>query len=74
MIDPKIAAAYLPSDRRRALARGETLPETSAGIVLFADISGFTPLTAACVEALGPTRGAEVATRHLNAVYDALVS
>lgn len=73
MIDPKIAAAYLPSDRRRSLARGEDLPETSAGIVLFADISGFTPLTAACVEALGPTRGAEVATRHLNAVYDALV-
>ncbi len=73
MIDPKLAAAYLPTDRRRALARGEDLPTRADGIVLFADISGFTPLTLAYVEALGPTRGVEAATRQLNAVYDALV-
>ena len=73
MIDPKLAAAYLPTDRRRALACGEDLPARASGIVLFADISGFTPLTLAYVEALGPTRGVEAATRQLNAVYDALV-
>ncbi len=36
---------YLPQDRLRALARGETLPDRTIGSVLFADISGFTALT-----------------------------
>lgn len=38
-------AAYLPQERVRALARGRALPETSHGAALFADLSGFTPLT-----------------------------
>ena len=33
---------YLPQDRLRALARGETLPDRTTGSALFADISGFT--------------------------------
>src|SRR5204862_6880763 len=40
---------------------------------LFADLSGFTPLTEALVRALGPQRGAEELTRQLNLVYDALI-
>jgi hypothetical protein len=40
-----IEALYLPSDRLHALCSGVTLPATSEGSVLFADISGFTPLT-----------------------------
>ncbi len=40
-------AVYLPIDRRRALARGATLPDRTRGAALFADISGFTPLTVA---------------------------
>ena len=66
--------AYIPMDRRRALAHGETLPDRVEGAALFADISGFTPLTEALVRELGPQRGAEELTHHLNQVYDALVN
>jgi class 3 adenylate cyclase len=37
--------AYLPTDRRIALVQGQTLAEHTTGAALFADISGFTPLT-----------------------------
>jgi adenylate cyclase len=67
-------AAYLPQDRRRALARGESLPDRAQGAVLFADISGFTALTEQLRNALGPRRGAEELTRRLNAVYDDLIA
>ncbi len=66
--------AYVPMDRRRALARGESLPERTTGSALFADVSGFTPLTEALVRELGPQRGAEELTGFLNRVYDALVN
>jgi class 3 adenylate cyclase/tetratricopeptide (TPR) repeat protein len=61
-------------DRRHALARGETLPEWAQGSALFADISGFTPLTEALALELGPRRGAEELTRHLNQVYNAVIT
>jgi class 3 adenylate cyclase len=60
-------------DRRAALAEGDTLPDRSSGSALFVDISGFTPLTAALAEELGPDRGAEALTNHLNHVYGALI-
>ncbi|HEX9012001.1 MAG TPA: adenylate/guanylate cyclase domain-containing protein, partial [Anaerolineaceae bacterium] len=66
-------AAYVPLDRRSALLEGKELPERTWGTALFADISGFTPLTEALARELGPQRGAEELTRHLNAVYDALI-
>ncbi len=65
--------AYIPTDRRYALSRGYELPDATTGAALFADISGFTPLTEALVLALGPQRGAEELTRRLNQIYDALV-
>ena len=65
--------AYIPTDRRHALARGAELPAHTTGAALFADISGFTPLTEALVNALGPQRGAEELTHWLNEIYDALV-
>ena len=49
---------YLPQDRLRALAYGETLPDRTSGSALFADISGFTPLTEALRDSLGARRGA----------------
>lgn len=61
-------------DRRQAMAQGLSLPEWTEGAALFADISGFTPLTEALARALGPRRGAEELTRQLNLVYDALVA
>ncbi len=65
--------AYIPTDRLHALADGETLPDRTRGAALFADISGFTPLTEALARELGPQRGAEELTRHLNLVYDAII-
>jgi len=70
MID---ALAYIPMDRRHALATGHQLPDRTNGAALFADISGFTPLTEALVRELGPQRGAEELTRYLNLVYDAVI-
>jgi class 3 adenylate cyclase len=67
-------AVYIPMDRRQALARGVTLPDRTRGAALFADISGFTPLTEALVHELGRQRGAEELTRQLNRVYTALVN
>lgn len=65
--------SYIPMDRRQALFRGEKLPDPAHGAALFADVSGFTPLTERLVRDLGPQRGAEEVTRHLNRVYDGLV-
>jgi hypothetical protein len=69
-----LLAAYLPQDRGAALARGEDLPKRTAGAALFADISGFTPLTEALATQLGPRRGAEALTQHLDHVYAALIA
>lgn len=66
--------SYLPQDRLRALERGESLPDRTRGAALFADISGFTPLTEALTRTLGPRRGVEELTRRINAVYDALIA
>lgn len=54
--------AYIPSDRRRALAAGTALPDRVRGAGLFADISGFTPLTEALAQELGAQRGPEELT------------
>jgi len=67
------ATAYLPSDRRRALLTGHQLPERAIGAVLFVDISGFTPLTETLARQFGRSRGAELLTRTLNEVYQALI-
>lgn len=68
------ALAFIPQDRRQALAGGHALPDAALGVVLFADISGFTPLTNAYIASLGPQRGVEAATRGLNVVYTALIA
>ena len=65
---------YLPQDRLRALARGESLRDRMSGAALFADISGFTALTEALRNALGSRRGAEELTRRIEAVYSALIT
>ncbi|MBX2998908.1 MAG: tetratricopeptide repeat protein [Caldilineaceae bacterium] len=67
-------AAYLPTDRRLTLARGESLPAEAEGGVLFADISGFTPLTEALALVYGSRRGVDELTGHLNRVYGALIA
>ena len=58
--------AYIPQDRRHALGRSQTLPDRTRGAALFADVSGFTPLTRALARELGPRRGAEALLDVLN--------
>ena len=65
--------AYIPGDRRRALARGEDLPLQSSGAAMFVDISGFTSLTEALARELGGRRGAEELTATLQRVFAALL-
>jgi class 3 adenylate cyclase/predicted ATPase len=67
-------ATYVPQDRLRALACGQTLPDRTSGSALFADISGFTALTESLREALGPRRGAEELTHQLDLVYSSLIA
>lgn len=68
------AEVYIPTDRRFALRNNVDVLEHAVGSVLFADISGFTPMTEALVRHLGPRRGAEELTKLLNRVYDALIA
>jgi class 3 adenylate cyclase/tetratricopeptide (TPR) repeat protein len=65
--------AFVPADRRRALATGIELDDRVRGAALFADIAGFTPLTEALASELGAQRGAEELTGHLNRVFQALI-
>ena len=65
---------FLPQDRRRAIARAETLPDHTQGTALFADISGFTPLTESLTQSLGAQRGGEELIRQINAVYESLIA
>jgi len=65
---------YLPIDRRAALVGGTTLPDRAHGAVMFADVTGFTPLAEALAQGLGPRRGAEELTALLNQVYSALIT
>lgn len=67
-------SAYLPQDRRRALACDETLPDRAFGSVLFADLSGFTAITEQLTRELGHRRGAEELSQRLEAVYTALIT
>ena len=65
--------AYIPLDRRQEMAGHRHLPEHVHGAAIFADIDGFTALTERLVGELGPQRGAEELTGHLNRVYDAVI-
>jgi adenylate cyclase len=69
----RLLSAYVPMDRLQVLAIGESLPDRTSGAALFADLSGFTQLTNSLARELGPQRGAEELTRHLNAIYSALI-
>ncbi|MEQ9005248.1 MAG: tetratricopeptide repeat protein [Pseudomonadales bacterium] len=65
--------AYIARDRRRAIATGQPLPDRVWGSAVFADISGFTALTEALVAELGPQRGPEALTEHLDRVFHAII-
>ena len=49
------------------------LPDRVRGSALFADIAGFTPLTEALANELGPQRGAEELTANIGRVFHAVI-
>ncbi|MEQ8858665.1 MAG: AAA family ATPase [Pseudomonadales bacterium] len=66
--------AYIARDRRLALASGRPIADRLSGSALFADISGFTPLTETLRRELGPRRGVETLTANLDRVFHALIA
>lgn len=66
-------AAFIAADRATALAGGTALPETMAGSVLFADMSGFTALTEKMAAQFGPTEAADKLTTQINLVFADLI-
>src|SRR3712207_6776441 len=66
--------AYIPSDRRYAMAARVPLPEHTRGSAMFADIAGFTRLTEALGAELGKHRASEELTASLNRVFHALIA
>src|SRR5829696_8843592 len=70
----ELPESYIPVDRRLAIARGLDLPARTSGAALFADISGFTPLTETLTRELGPQRGAEELSHQLIVIYSALIA
>src|SRR3954466_7021062 len=69
-----VPEAYIPSDRRYAIAAGRRLPDRAQGAAMFADIAGFTRLTEALATELGGHRASEELTAHLNRVFHALIA
>jgi len=65
--------AYLADDRRDALRTGVPIAERVHGAALFADLSGFTPLTEAMHAEYGSSRGAEQLTAALGAIFTAVL-
>ncbi len=74
MLSSETLLAYLPPDRRQAIAAGSELPRQTEGTALWADLSGFTPLTESLARKLGARHGAEELGLHLNRFYDALIA
>lgn len=64
---------YLPMEVRRSLAYELPLEERANGAALFADMSGFTAMSAAFARGLGPSAGAELMARQLETYFAALV-
>ena len=67
-------AAYVAEDRRRALVGGPNVDGPVTGSTLFADVSGFTPMTERLVAELGEQRGAEVLAETLEHVFGNLIA
>jgi class 3 adenylate cyclase/predicted ATPase len=66
------AFGFIPADRAHAMATGGTVPQRQQGVVLFADIGGFTPFTEALEHVLGPEHGAEQIATTIDRIFDAL--
>ncbi|MEZ4320451.1 MAG: AAA family ATPase [Myxococcota bacterium] len=69
----EVLRLFMPMDRRRAIAADRELPPESSGVVLMADVSGFSALTELLDEHLGPQAGAEALIHNLDRVVGGLI-
>src|SRR5690606_39836512 len=65
--------AFVPQDRRHALAGGSALPDRAVGAAMFVDLAGFTALTERLAETFGALQGAEELSGLLASVYEDLI-
>lgn len=65
--------AFVPQDRRLALAGGAALPDRAVGAAMFVDLAGFTALTERLAETFGALQGAEELSGLLASVYEDLI-
>jgi class 3 adenylate cyclase/tetratricopeptide (TPR) repeat protein len=66
--------AFIATDRVQAMVRGEDLPPTMDGAVLFADITGYTSLVEQVENLAGPVRGADVMAVQINQIFELLIT
>ena len=71
---PVSLSTYLSQDRLQAIANNTSLPERANGLVLFADISGFTALAENLTRSHGKRLGTESLSIQLELVYTALIA
>ena len=64
---------FLPYDRRYSILNEVEVPEQTTGAALLVDISGYSTITTTLAHTLGPQRGSEVMTHHLNQLYSLLI-
>ncbi|MEM7801431.1 MAG: adenylate/guanylate cyclase domain-containing protein, partial [Chloroflexota bacterium] len=69
----RACASFVPIDRRLALTNGDSLDGITEGCALFADLSGYTNLTAELTQQLGPEAGVELLASTLNQIYEVLI-
>ena len=74
MVSPEMLWSYIAQDRRAAIAAGRDLPSQTHGTALWADLSGFTPLTEALIQKFGPRHGADELGQYLNHFYNAMIA
>ncbi len=65
---------YLPQEWREALCHGEELTEKAEGAVLYADISGYTPMAEALARVYGLRQGAEELPKVIDNIYNQLIA
>jgi class 3 adenylate cyclase len=66
--------AYVPMDRRQAMARGERLPDLTLGAALSVEIAGFATLAETLDREYGPAGGAEQLISYLNQILRAVAA
>lgn len=72
-LEMKLLSAYIPMDRRLAIADDEDLSNRTHGSALFTDISGYTALVETLLAKYGRKAGVDKGTQFINQVFERLI-